>query len=263
MYSDTAFRDGLRAQWRSLSASFYTELHELVDYHGAKLFMRLFEPFMVVGVALCWHTLMSASPPYGTNRLLFLVTGYYPVHLLIEVASGFWMASKRGANLRRYPVETMLDQVLVGAFLEAVIYIAAGVLGLAIIYTYITPDAFPFDIGWVAFSAFQCIALGFAIGLCNAFIQQHVKIWRMAWIALSRALILFSGIFYVPSFLPVQVRDIMAWNPAMQCVETFRFGFYDGYPKLSYFPLYFWSVTLSLALIGLAGDRLFRRYVKT
>ena len=128
MQSEFAFRDGPRALWRSLAATFYTELHELVDFFGAKLFLRLFEPFMVVGVALCWHTLMSANPPYGTNRLLFLVTGYYPVHLLIEVASGFWMASKRGAHLRRYPVETMLDQVLVGAFIEAVIYIAAGVL---------------------------------------------------------------------------------------------------------------------------------------
>jgi capsular polysaccharide transport system permease protein len=103
--------------------------------------------------------------------------------------------------------------------------------------------------------------MGLGMGLSNAALQKMIPVWRFIWIPIARGLVLFSGIFYVPDFLPVHIRNALAWNPVLQGVELFRHGFWLGYPYECYSPYYMWSFGFTLLLFGLCADRVFRRYL--
>lgn len=253
-----SFVQALKAQRRSLHAALHSEIHELLQLGGVHLIFAIAAPVFLIGVALCWHTLMQSQAPYGTNRALFLVTGFLPVHLFVEVSSEFRVAANQGRGMRRYPAETLIDKILVATLLNALIYLTASVLGLYLLSVIYGADVVPSDMSWMILTFFEMVCLGFGVGLCNAQIELFVPVWRTIYGGIGRALILFSGIFYIPSFLPPPVRNLMEWNPVMQGVETFRYGFYPGYPKNVYHPLYFWSFTIATILVGMVCERVLR-----
>jgi capsular polysaccharide transport system permease protein len=125
--------------------------------------------------------------------------------------------------------------------------------------SFFTPQAMPAD--WVSILlAILAIAIvGFGMGLCNAALEQLIPVWRFIWIPIARGQVLFSGVIYVPDFLPVHLRNVLAWNTVLQGVELFRYGFWPGYPNECNLPYYLWSFGFILFLIGLCADGVFRR----
>jgi capsular polysaccharide transport system permease protein len=110
----------------------------------------------------------------------------------------------------------------------------------------------------LAFLATALLGLGY--GTVNAVIASMWDTWIQIEHVITRPLFFISGIFYVPSQMPSQAIAFLRWNPVLHLVEWFRVGFYANYNTSILDVFYPLLLGTGLLLIGLAGERLFRRW---
>jgi capsular polysaccharide transport system permease protein len=70
-----------------------------------------------------------------------------------------------------------------------------------------------------------------------------------------------AGIIFVPDALPAQIRDIAAYQPALQLVEWTRSAYYEGYGSLVLDRAYVIGFGVLMMFLGLLLERAMRGYV--
>lgn len=105
---------------------------------------------------------------------------------------------------------------------------------------------------------FATALLGFGFGTLNAVIVSLWDTWAQIEKVITRPLFFISGIFYVPSRLPREARDLLQWNPVLHLVEWFRHGFYPNYNSTLLDMWYPVGIGAGMLLLGLLGERMFR-----
>ena len=101
--------------------------------------------------------------------------------------------------------------------------------------------------------------LGFGAGTVNAVAVSHWDFWRHVESILTRPLLFVSAIFYIPANLPPEAVNIIRWNPVLHAVEWMREGWYPNYDSAVLNKNYVLGVALVLILIGMVGERLYRK----
>lgn len=205
---------------------------------------------MAILVAI--FTLIGRTAAYGRSFALFLLTG---IVVLNVVTRGSQMAMNAVVGLRkqnRLPVVGLFDEALarIGFIvLVAMIYMPPVLLGIAVVSRVeVAPHHWNrvFEAGALT----ACFALG--LGLLRGWSVLFFPVFERLYVILSRGLIFISGIFYMPSFLPPQIRKFLEWNPVVHAVEYMRLGFYREYPTTVLDPLFLQSVALGSLVLGMA-----------
>lgn len=192
--------------------------------------MDVLEPIVLVTLfGILWSFLnRRASSPLGDHSLLFIGTGFY--------AKFFWINLSRitlrtvGTPGRRFPVERRMDYILVHLLLTTGNYLVLGFAGFAILYFGFTASAIPSNFVPIVQAMLAIIALGFGWGVITLVLSKYFWPWPYFAAAFNRAMILFSGIFFLAEFLPPYARTVMSYNPILHAVALFRTGFYPNYP---------------------------------
>jgi capsular polysaccharide transport system permease protein len=215
-------------------------------------------PTMSVALLVFIFSLAGREPPFGLSLALFFATGIFALQFFNELSGKLMRVFDANRALLTYPIIKDVDTLLARALLVAatytlimaIFYAALIMLGLASL------PARPEHV-IMAFLATWLLGLGF--GTLNAVIASLWDTWTQIEKILTRPLFFVSGIFYVPSQLPPQAREILQWNPVLHLVEWFRHGFYPNYNSMILDMWYPVGVGVAMLLVGLAGERLFRR----
>lgn len=171
------------------------------------------------------------------------------IQLIANLESRLIDLNARIAALR----QTLARALLVAAtytLIMAIFYSALIALGLA---------SLPHRPEHVILAFLATWLLGLGFGTLNAVIASLWDTWTQIEKILTRPLFFVSGIFYVPSQLPPHAREILQWNPVLHLVEWFRHGFYPNYNSMILDMWYPVGVGAAMLLLGLVGERLFRR----
>jgi capsular polysaccharide transport system permease protein len=193
--------------------------------------MDVLEPVVLVSLmGILWSFLnRRAAAPLGDHALLFIGTGFY--------AKFFWINLSRmtkrtvGTPGRRFPVERRMDYILVHMLLTTGNYLVLGFVAFAILYFAFTASAIPSNFMPIVQAMLAIIGLGFGWGVLTLVLSKYFWPWPYVAAAFNRALILFSGIFFLAEFLPPYARAVMSYNPMLHAVALFRTGFYPHYPE--------------------------------
>ena len=215
-------------------------------------------PTASVALLVYIFSLVDREPPFGPSLALFFATGILTLQFFNELSSKLLTVFDANRALLTYPVIKDVDTLIARTLLITITYLlifaiffsSLIVLGLANI---------PSHMEHVLFSFFATALLGFAIGATNAAISSVWDTWRQIEKVFTRPLFFLSGIFYVPSNLPPEVIEVLKWNPVLHLVEWLRHGFYPNYNSLVlniWYPIY---LGLGLLLVGLSGERMFRK----
>lgn len=199
----------------------------------------------------------SHMPPVGDSYEVFFVIGVIPARMFRSIASRVaqTLRSNRGARL---PGLMKLDLCYANVILDTatsavVLLVALSILGVFGFHV-IPGDILHFLAAFFAIGAFA-LAFGLAVGLLLFLmpgLQHFIGLFFMV-------IFLTSGFAFVVDRMPQQTREIVLWNPLLHLVEWVRMGFYPGYECRSMDLNYVFMIAVCSLVLGLAGERLFRR----
>jgi len=214
-------------------------------------------PTASVGLLVFLFSLIGRQPPFGSSLALFFATGILTLQFFNELSGKLMTVFDANRALLTYPiikdVDTLIARVLLISatylVIMSIFYTALIALGLA---------KFPAQPDQVVLAFFATALLGFGFGTLNAVIISLWDTWAQIEKVLTRPLFFISGIFYVPSLLPPQAREVLQWNPVLHLVEWFRNGFYPNYDSMMLNVWYPIGLGALMLLLGLTGERVFR-----
>ncbi len=248
----------LQVWTRVLGALFYRE----AEMRRGKAFALGFvaaglEPLIIIAAIGTLFTVIGRAAPYGSNLLLFIGTGVFPIYLFIHTSMR--IREPLGWRFGRYPVETSLDHVLVHALLHCLSSSAIAVLYFGGLYLFGVREAMPFDL-FRAIEALAAIFLfGVAMGIVNSVVARLIPFWNTLWPGLARAALHFSAPYFVADYLSPNIRRWFALNPILHGVNWFRHAFYPMYPNIIDSHEYILLGGLIALTLGLVLERVFRR----
>lgn len=249
----------LETQLRVFRAVFWREIVEQRGLAGLGFLAGILEPIAHITVVCLWHNMVRVQPVYGDSKVLFVTTALYPIFMFIHLSSQPRAAIGRGGAPRRFPIQRALDDILARSLLKFLVYSFVGVILFTGVAAFFSPSGVPADPASAVAGVLTLALLGLGVGLCNAVAGRLLPVWLMLWTPVSRVLILFSGLLFIPAHLPENLRSVMKWNPVLQGVELFRHGFYPSYPKAVFMPGYLLAVVLAALVLGFCLERVMRR----
>ena len=217
-----------------------------------KLVWIFAEPIGQMAVLLLVFSMISRSPAYGRSFALFFLTGIGMLTLFKGSSQLVMGAIKQLNNAGRLPAVGMFHEAIARILFMltvAVIYVSALLWGVHVFQGVRTlPHHWPEVV--TAFAL--CALLAFGVGLLRGYCALFIPFIERIYVILARALLFVSGVFYVTSFMPPQLRDILRWNPVLQVVELLRSGVYREYPTIVLDVGYLFGVSLGAVALGAA-----------
>jgi ABC-type polysaccharide/polyol phosphate export permease/predicted Zn-dependent protease len=224
-----SFSEALAAQGRSIGALVLRDIRSRYGESRLAFLWSLMEPFLHIGVlAIMFQFTMHGRPPLGDNFFFFYFTGVMPFLLISHLIMHVGHAVKAQRQLMQIPTVAPSDVVvakfIVEHFTSAVIFLMF--CGLFAVFGV---DPLPVSIPHVFLAVLLTSMLGFGLGMfCAALFEFGAMVEHVAGL-IVRFLYFVSGIFYVPAAMPVDVRNIIAYNPFLHIIDCMRVGFFRSY----------------------------------
>ncbi len=222
--------------------------------------VNLLEPiFLIMLLSFLFYVLQRRQvSPLGGPPVLYYATGFFPIYFFIYISRR--MRGSIDAPSRRFPIEQRLDHIFVHIILRIIDYSILGILLFGAIYLLFTDEAIPQDMTKIVASLVAIVGLGFGWGILNLVLSRESRVWNFIFPSISRILVLFSGVFFVPDFLAPDSRYVLGFNPLMHAVQLFRLGFYPQYTALLLDVHYLAYFAISSVFLGLMVERVTRRF---
>lgn len=201
---------------------------------------------------------VGRQAPFGSSFALFFATGVLTLEFFNKLSGTLMNTFDANKALLTYPPIKETDALFARLILISATYMVIMVLffgGLILA----GQAEFPTDAGKMMEAFAATALLGFGFGTLNAVLKSLWDSWNYVESILTRPLFFISAVFYIPSHMPPAAISILKWNPVLHLVEWMRVGYYPNYDSTVLSPSYPLGVGLLLTLVGLGGERLFRR----
>lgn len=195
-------------------------------------------------------SLVSTTPPLGSNFPLFFASGLLPFMMYQTASVNVSQAIRFSRPLLAYPKVTFLDAIFARFALNALTQIVIAALTFAgvIVVFGLAPE---FDL-WLCLRAMSmAFALGFGVGVVNCYLTGVFPIWQYVWAVANRPLFIASGIFFLIDPLPETVRDLLLLNPVSHAIMQMRRGIFESYAGPLVSEPFVYLVALTLTTLGL------------
>jgi len=215
-------------------------------------------PAASIAVLVTIFSMIGRQPPFGSSLALFFATGILTLEFYIKLSATLINAFDANRALLTYPLIRETDALFARLILISCTYLLimllffGGLVALGLANMPHRPE--------IVIQAFLVTAaLGMGVGTINAVIMSFWDAWHHIDKVLNRPLLFISGVFYVPSLLPLEATAILEWNPLLHLVEWVRVGYYANYESPVFVPAYPVSIALVTCALGLLAERLFRK----
>ncbi|MCE6950229.1 ABC transporter permease [Cereibacter sphaeroides] len=190
------------------------------------------------------------SPPLGSNFALFYATGFLPFIYYTSLTSRVGLAIRFSRPLLAYPTVNFIDAIASRFLLNTITNLVVFMIVFTgIIVTYGLNVSIDFYAVAEALSMIALLAL--SLGTVNCYLFSVFPVWEQIWSILNRPMFFLSGIFFVLETVPEPFRSLLWYNPLVHVIAKMREGFYSTYDARLASPLYVYSTSLLLLLLGL------------
>ncbi|MBO1026980.1 ABC transporter permease [Ochrobactrum sp. SD129] len=216
----------------------------------------LIEPASYIVILLLVRHYLHSKIPYGENLYLFFLTGILVYRLFISISSRTMQAITSNQSLLTYPIVKPIDTIFARIILEALtmLFIFFVFFSLLLFISSNIKIHYPDRFG---FAILATIILAAGVGTFNAVSVMLFPFWERFWSIIKFPLLIASGVFYMPSSMPLAAQKFLAYNPVLNCIEWLRYGTYLDYsPLLNEWYVVFFG--LSFMVTGMFVERLYR-----
>lgn len=190
------------------------------------------------------------SPPIGDVFAIFYASGMLPFQTFGRINGRVSSTVSGGRRLLKYPRITILD-LLISRFIFALLVqlFVSAVIFFALLSLWDTKTVL--DLSRLAHAYAMVTAFGLGVGTVNAYLFAMFPTWRKIWGILTTPLFIISCIFFPFEVVPPPFDYWLWFNPLVHVVGEARAAFYPGYNDHYVSPLYVWSLSCGLVLLGL------------
>ena len=208
------------------------------------------QPVAAIGMLTLIFSAGFRSPPIGDVFALFYASGMLPFQTYGQISGRVSGTVSNGRRLLKYPRITILDLMIARLLFATLVQIFVSVvIFTAILSFWDTKTAL--ELPRLAHAYLMAIAFGVGVGSVNAYFFALFPTWRTIWGILTTPLFLISCIFFPFEVVPAPFDYWLWFNPLVHIVGEARGGFYPGYNDHYVTPLYVWSVSGGLLVVGL------------
>jgi capsular polysaccharide transport system permease protein len=188
----------------------------------------IIEPMSVILMLTLLFAQILDRPIYGDSFLVFFATGYLPFYFFMNISGQVSGGIAVNRELLQLPMVKPID-VLFARFVLG--YLTLLIVSAIIFYVAALTirHGISFDPVSLLAGFTSAALLGLGVGCLNAFIFAILPVWRQVWGVLSAPLLIISGVFYPLDSLPVQIQNILVWNPVVHAIGRTRAAFYPSY----------------------------------
>ncbi|PYE29400.1 capsular polysaccharide transport system permease protein [Rhizobium sp. PP-WC-2G-219] len=252
---------GISRQLRIVSALTIREVRLRNSKHAFGQLFDLLEAIVFIIIHWAIFTFMHRHLLIGDSLLLFISTGILPVLFFRTISVKTATALEAAKSVTSIPYVEALDYSLARSFVEFLSFTMMFGLGFVMIYALgLSRFAIPYDFTPIIVCILMLTVFSFGIGLVNSFITFLFHPWKLFWGFFSRVQIFLSAVFFIPEYMPPELRNIVAYNPMMHFVSLFRTGFYPTYPTHLLSVTYIGCWTAAVLILGLALERVLRNH---
>lgn len=252
----------LRAKLRLIDALILREARGLFTHSRLGYAWALCEPLthvFILMVAMSFFTGHGNPPIIGDNWAEFYMTGVLPYLMFCHLTEQGMDLARSQRIVLALPSVNLADVMLSSLSLRAVTDTVVIIISLTV-FAAIGMGTYPKDP--LEFTlAFVCVfLLGFGVAGINVGLSTFGAVSERAWPIVLRAAYFLSGIFYHPSAMPTDLRDLVLWNPLVHLIEWVRQSYYPQYRSPYLDMEYLMTVTVLSLLFGtLAAASVSRR----
>jgi capsular polysaccharide transport system permease protein len=252
---------GLQRQFRVVMA---LTIREVRIRNGKHAFMQLFDLLeALVFIIIHWviFTFLHRQLLIGDSLLMFIATGIFPVLFFRTMSIRAAFAIEASKSVTTIPYIEPLDFAIARTFVE---FLSFGLI-FSLFFAMIAASGlsrFAVPINPLALIEFVFLitTFSFGIGLVNSFVMYLFPLWKFIWGGFSRVQIFFSAVFYIPEYMPPQLKYWVSFNPIMHYVALFRISFYPTYPTHLLSVTYAAGWSAAMMFLGLALERALRNH---
>lgn len=204
--------------------------------------------------------LLMRKPDLGESFIVFFATGFLSFNFYRMTATQMSTAVRGNRALLRYPNVAPIDALSARMVLQTLtnFMVMAVILGVAVAWT---GERVRLDFGPIALALSAATVLAAGVGTVNAVLFHMYPLYEKFFNIVNRPLFIISGVLYTPESLPSSMQSVIAWNPLVHVVATFRQGIFPVYHatvNVIAYPLLLGLVLLLLGLLLLRrhGERL-------
>ena len=243
---------------RTITALILREMSSTYGRSPGGYIWAVLEPLAMITVLSLAFSVLFRSPSLGTSFILFYATAVMPFRLYQNTQSVVTAAIPYSKALLAYPVVSFLDAVLARFILSVLTQLMVSYIILSGILMIV--DVRPIlDFRPIVASFAAAALLGFGAGAVNCLLFPLFPIWKSAWGAATRPLMILSGVLYIYEDLPEFAQNILWYNPLIHITGLARTGFFQYYEP-SYISM---TYVLTVSLICTVAGLLFlRRYYR-
>lgn len=246
--------DAMRARkmrmGRTVAALILREMSTTYGRSPGGYLWAVLEPVLGLAFMVFVFSFFFRTPPLGSSFPLFYATGFLPFMMFNDTSNKIATSVRYSKPLLEYPVVTYFDAMLARLLLTVFshVMVAFIIIGGIIIFddTRATIQA-----GHLIYGVTMIAALAFGVGSINSYLMTAFPVWERLWVVITRPLALVSGLFFTFDDLPEAAQAILWFNPLLHGVGEIRAGFYPAYRSDYISPLFVFSLSLLLAVIGL------------
>lgn len=252
---------GLTRQMRVISALTIREVRLRNSKHAFSQVFDLLEAVVFIIAHWIIFTFLGRHLLIGDSLLLFIATGIFPVLFFRSMSIRAAGAIEASKAVTAIPNVEALDYALARTLVEFLSFILLFSGFFAMIAAFnMSRFAIPYNPSPIVefIGALFCFAFG--VGMINSFLIYIFPLWKFIWSMFARVQIFFSAVFFIPEYMPPQIKNLLAYNPVMHFVSLFRSGFYPTYPMHLFSREYMWGWSCAVMLIGLALERSLRNH---
>ncbi len=217
-------------------------------------------PFAHILLLIIIYSFMKRPNPYGDSLIQYTAVSVMPFIIFNYVSR--WIVYSAGTNRQflQYPIIKPLD-LLVGRCLLEIVSITIVTVMLIIFVTAMGDSAMPSSPLQACYAFFATLFLAIGMGFLNGAIALVVPLWLLVYTIVIILAWAASGVIFVASYMPEQIRTPLSYNPLLNCTEWFRSAYYSDYPTLVLDRMYVLKFGLITLTMGLILERLLRRLI--
>lgn len=232
------------------NALFLRELSMRFSSGRMGMFWTFFEPFFQIFIFVLIKMMLFGSGDNDFDFAVFLALNFTAFNLFKNIVVKSIASFKANKALFLYkqvkPIDTIIARSLVEIFITMTIITIFLFLGFYFDFDISIKDLTMVVFGFIYLIIFS-LSLGIFLAVINVFVDSVSKLINFS----MTALMFSSAVFYSVDRLPLDLQNILSYNPLLHFMEIIH-GFYfealdDSFVSYQYISIW----TLSLLYIGL------------